>query len=159
MKNTSKTLVILFFTFLSMISNYATAQKAADPERLKAAQQLLITMKEPERIMSTANAMLASQAINIPADKREAIAKGIKTFIAKYLSWDQIKYQQAAIYANAYNTDELKELNKFYQSSLGQKVVQKIPLIQQQNAIISQKIVMAHRSELMNLVQGAAAKN
>lgn len=158
MKTTLKTLVILFFTTLALISNRAEAQRV-DPEKLKAAQQLLITMKEPERIMATANAMLASQAMNIPADKRDAMAKGIKTFIAKYLSWDQIKDQQAAIYANAYTTEELKALNKFYQSPIGQKVVQKMPIIQQQNAMISQKIVMAHRSELMTLAQGAVSKN
>jgi len=158
MKEILKTLVI-FFTTLLFISNHANAQNAADPERLKAARQLLITMKEPDKIMSGANAMLASQAMNIPGMNREIMTKAVKSFIAKYLTWDKIKDQEAAIYANAYTTAELKVPNKFYQSALGQKVVQQSPVIQQQNTLMTQKIVMAHRADLINMFQSPPVKN
>lgn len=159
MKIVAKTFILIFFTVLGLMPTVANAQWQIDAERLKAAQQLLITMKEPEKIMQTANAMLASQAMNIAGMNREIMAKAVKSFIAKYLSWDKIKDQQATIYANAYTTAELKALNKFYQSALGKKVIQTTPLIQQQNNLMTQKIVMAHRAELINMFQSPPAKN
>jgi len=54
----------------------------------------------------------------------EAIKPAIEAFFTKYMGWAAQKGDIAALYAKNYTLDELKELNKFYQTSLGQKTVQ-----------------------------------
>lgn len=51
----------------------------------------------------------------------KAIEPTIEAFFTKYMGWEAQRGDIAALYAKNYTLEELKELNKFYQTPLGQK--------------------------------------
>lgn len=56
----------------------------------------------------------------------------------KAVGWDKLKPDMIKLYTSNFNEQELKELIAFYQSPLGQKVLQKMPELTAQSAEITQ---------------------
>ncbi len=89
----------------------------------------------------------------------KAIEPAIKAFFTKYMGWEAQKGDIAALYAKNYTVEELKELNKFYQSPLGQKTVQIMPQLAAASAQIGQSKMMAHMSEMKAMVEKELKKS
>ena len=83
----------------------------------------------------------------------KAIEPAIEDFFTKYMGWDALRGDVAALYAKNYTTEELKELNKFYQSELGQKTVQIMPQLAAASAKIGQSRMMQHMPEMKAMVE------
>jgi len=88
----------------------------------------------------------------------KAIAPAIEAFFTKYMGWETQKGDIAALYAKNYTVEELKELNKFYQSPLGQKTVQIMPQLAAASAKIGQSRMMQHMPEMKAMVEAELAK-
>ena len=88
----------------------------------------------------------------------EAIKPAIEAFFTKYMGWEAQKGDIAALYAKNYTAEELKELNKFYQSPLGQKTVQIMPQLAAASAQIGQSRMMSHMAEMKEMVETELAK-
>lgn len=56
----------------------------------------------------------------------------------KAVGWDKIKPDMVKLYTDNFNEQELKDLISFYQSPLGQKVLQKMPALTEQSARLTQ---------------------
>ncbi len=54
------------------------------------------------------------------------------------VGWDKLKPDMVKLYTSNFNEQELKELIDFYQSPLGQKVLQKMPTLTAQAAQLTQ---------------------
>lgn len=54
------------------------------------------------------------------------------------IGWDKLKPDMIKLYTDNFSEAELKDLVKFYQSPLGQKVLQKMPQVTQQSAQLTQ---------------------
>ena len=83
----------------------------------------------------------------------QAIAPAIEAFFTKYMGWEAQKGDIAALYAKNYTAEELKELNKFYQTELGQKTVQIMPQLAAASAQIGQSRMMKHMPEMKAMVE------
>ena len=83
--------------------------------------------------------------------------KGIETtiqaFFEKYMGWEAQRGDIAALYAKNYTVEELKELNKFYQTPLGQKTVQIMPQLAAASAQIGQSRMMKHMPEMKAMIE------
>jgi len=88
----------------------------------------------------------------------EAIKPAIETFFTKYMGWDALRGDVAALYAKNYTPDELKKLNKFYQSELGQKTVQIMPQLAAASAQIGQSRMMKHMPEMKAMIEAELKK-
>ncbi len=55
------------------------------------------------------------------------------------MSWDKMKEDFVQLYMSVYTEDEINQLIGFYESSIGQKSIQKTPLIMEKTMAISQK--------------------
>ena len=82
----------------------------------------------------------------------------IEAFFTKYMGWEALKGDVAALYAKNYSIEELKELNKFYQSPLGQKTVQIMPQLAAASAQIGQSRMMQHMTEMKAMVEAELKK-
>ncbi|ACO79636.1 hypothetical protein AvCA_34870 [Azotobacter vinelandii CA] len=60
------------------------------------------------------------------------------TALDKAVSWDRLKPDMVRLYTSTFNESEMKELLVFYQSSLGQKVLQSMPALTAQSAQMTQ---------------------
>lgn len=83
----------------------------------------------------------------------KAIEPAIKEFFTKYMGWEAQRGDIAALYAKNYTTEELKKLNEFYQTPLGQKTVQLLPQLAAAAAQIGQSRMMQHMPEMKAMIE------
>lgn len=60
------------------------------------------------------------------------------TALDQAVGWDKIKPDMVKLYTSTFSEDELQELISFYESDLGQKVLQKMPTLTAQSAQLTQ---------------------
>ena len=77
----------------------------------------------------------------------------IKTFFERYMSYDVLKPDIISLYEAEFTAKELKEVRRFYQTSAGRKVIQKMPLLLRQSADIGSKRAQAHIADLQKMIQ------
>ena len=88
----------------------------------------------------------------------KAIEPTIEAFFTKYMGWEAQRGDIAALYAKNYTAAELKELNKFYQTPLGQKTVQIMPQLAAASAEIGQSRMMEHMPEMKAMIEAELKK-
>lgn len=82
----------------------------------------------------------------------------IEAFFTKYMGWEAQRGDIAALYAKNYTLEELKELNKFYQTPLGQKTVQLMPQLAAASAKIGQSKMIGHMPEMKAMIEAELKK-
>lgn len=121
-----------------------------------AAYTLLATMNMKESYEGMIKRITQMQIQANPQLK--AIESTIHAFFTKYMGWEAQRGDIAALYAKNYTTEELKELNKFYQTPLGQKTVQLMPQLAAASAQIGQSKMMAHMPEMKAMIESELKK-
>ena len=92
----------------------------------------------------------------------EAIATDFADATFAELQADHFKIDVAAVYAESFDEDELKELIAFYQSPLGQKLLDRMPALMQKTMLLTQdmsqrmgpameKVMQDHKADLQNI--------
>ena len=117
---------------------------------------LLATMNMKESYEGMIKRITQMQIQSNPQLK--AIEPTIEAFFTKYMGWDAQRGDIAALYAKNYTVEELKELNKFYQTPLGQKTVQIIPQLAAASAQIGQSRMMEHMPEMKAMIEAELKK-
>jgi len=85
----------------------------------------------------------------------KSVKDDIKSFYSKYLSWDRIKEETIKIYKKYYTLEEIKELQKFYQTPVGKKTIKVLPSIMQESRMIGYNLVKSHGKELDDIISKA----
>ena len=68
--------------------------------------------------------------------------------MTRELQWQEIKDDYVGLYTEAFTEQELRQLIRFYSSPLGQKVVDKMPVLMQQSMQLGQKRMMKLMPEI-----------
>ncbi|MEO7215679.1 DUF2059 domain-containing protein [Mucilaginibacter sp.] len=144
-------LIVAFLLFCAV----AKAQTTITPAHLKAAEDVLTASGAATNLQGNVATMLKQASANVPADKRPKFMEVMKTFMDKYMNWEIIKDQMAAMYAKEFTEKELKDLVVFYNSPLGKKVNEKQPILFQKGSEIGQQAVQSHQVELQQMMQEA----
>ncbi len=145
----------LFFLsiFFGAIALFQPATIRADEaSHRKAAESLLSMMEMDSMLNQSVDQMLAMQVQQNPA--LAPYQAQMKAFLNKYMSWASLKDDMVKLYVAEFTESELNELNKFYQTPLGKKTVQKMPALTAKGAEIGQKRVQEHLPELQAAIQG-----
>ena len=74
------------------------------------------------------------------------------------MSWDIIKDDYIQIYMSVYTEEEIKGLVAFYESPIGQKTIEKMPLLAQQSLLIGQKYFTRLFPQIQTLGREMAAE-
>ena len=121
-----------------------------------AAYTLLATMNMKESYEGMITRITQMQIQSNPQLK--TIEPTIHAFFTKYMGWEAQRGDIAALYAKNYTTEELNELNKFYQTPLGQKTVQLMPQLAAAGAKIGQSKMMGHMPEMKAMIEAELKK-
>ncbi len=84
------------------------------------------------------------QAMDIPPEKMKQAEKYIAKImdvVREEMSWERMKEDFISLYMSVYTEQEIRELIAFYESPIGRKVTEKMPVLMQQSIQISQKYV------------------
>jgi len=165
LKLTSKTL-LLAATFALPFSLQATetlsATKVAPKTTVSAhaansaAYTLLATMNMKESYEGMITRITQMQIEANPQLK--AIEPMIHAFFTKYMGWEALRGDIAALYAKNYTAEELTQLSKFYQTPLGQKTIQLMPQLAAAGAKIGQSKMMEHMPEMKAMIEAELKK-
>ena len=122
----------------------------------KAAEQMLTLMDMPTVLKQSVDQMVKIQVQQNPTiAPYEAV---MKEFLAKYMSWDSLKADMVKIYMDEFTEAELGELNKFYQTPVGKKTIQRMPTLMTKGATLGSQRVQEHMPELQAAIAAEAAK-
>ena len=145
---------------LLCISLFAVAAHAAEPSpggtHYKAAEKLLTLMDMETVLRRSIDEMLKAQIAQNPGIAPfEAV---MRQFLMKHMSWDSLKADTIEIYMAEFTEKELEELNRFYQTEVGKKMVDKMPTLMGKGAELGAKRVQEHMPELQAAIAAEAKK-
>ena len=86
-------------------------------------------------------------------DKRilKKYRKRLVRLVRSKMKWEMMKADIVDIYVNVYTEDEVKEVTKFYQSPIGQKLIAKMPQVMQEAMTVSQKNLQRLMPEIQKI--------
>lgn len=127
-------------------SNVGIAASEADME----AEKLLNALNMQGTMTKSMDVMLEMQVKQNPAIHP---FKGVmKNFYNKYMSYESLKPDLIKIYSNTFTASELKEISAFYKTSLGQKMLLKLPSLMEQGGKIGAARVQKNMPELQQMI-------
>lgn len=134
--------VILLAVFISIQLTSAYAQEV-DPKRLEAATELIQTINM-DKMMSgilpnMLNVFKAQELRRYPGKQKEIEA--IFTVITDIFKnrTNELTMKVAILYAETFTAEELQELDRFYKSDLGQKILGRLPGLMQKSMKMGQE--------------------
>jgi len=144
------------FLVCTLILASTTASYAASDSHRQAVARLFELTHMPKLIDDSVDGVLNLQIAQDPAlaEHREAL----RAFLQKYIGWQALKDDLTAMYLQAFTEAELDEMNAFYSSPTGQKVLQRLPeLVQQRNQLAMQRL-QEHIGELQQDIGRSAGE-
>lgn len=91
-----------------------------------------------------------------PADKKallESYQAKANAELNRAIGWDKLEPDMVKLYTTTFTEAELKELMAFYQSPVGRKVLEKMPLLAGQSVQISQQRLQSAVPEVNKLLE------
>lgn len=129
---------------------------AADTESMKQAEQLLQSIGMEETL-----ALATAQMVDVQLQQNPSLAP-FKTilleFFSRYMSFNSLKPEMVKAYAEAFTVAELKELNAFYGSALGQKAGKRMPQLMGEVAQLGTTRVQANINDLQTMIKAEAER-
>lgn len=117
--------------------------------------------KEAEELLrlsnydSTMNAQVA-KVLEMQSSMRPDLAAfkvPMKQFFEKYMGYEALKPFLIEIYVETFSAEELRELNKFYQSPVGKKAIETIPILMNKAEALAKNQITAHMYELDQMIK------
>jgi len=94
----------------------------------------------------------------VPPEGLKEISDTIQAFFNETFKWDDVKGELAVMYCDEYTEAEMKELIVFYKTPIGQKSVEKMPILMQRGAEWGMKRSTAKSTELQKRLMPVIAK-
>ena len=101
------------------------------------------------------------QQLDVPQEQTPLIEEyfdKIFNVMKEEMAWDNIKDDFIQLYMSVYTEAEINELIAFYESPVGQKTLEKMPLIMQESMAISQKYTMKMMPKILEIAEEMTAK-
>jgi len=144
------------FVLCTLILASTTASHAASDSHRLAVEKLFELTHMQKLIDDSVDGVLNLQIAQDPAlaGHREVL----RTFLQKYIGWQALKTDLTTMYLQAFTETELDQMNAFYSSPTGQKVLQTLPeLVQQRNQLAIQRL-QEHVGELQQEIKAVSEK-
>ncbi len=133
----------------------AQTKPAYTPAHLQAAETLLKSTGIDKQFGEITNTLLSTLGNQIPADKKASFVEVMKKFMGKYFNWEMMKAELSIMYASEFSEADLKEATAFYNTPTGKRFSEKLPILTQKGALMGQKIIQDHQTELQQMMQEA----
>jgi hypothetical protein len=151
-----KKLLFVIFIFLSLNPLYAMADEKAD-----LAEKIITLTKMNKILEQTKLQVLQMQAqmidrFDIPEDKKDDALAFQRKLIEKtfeIMSFDTMHNEYVKLFTDVYTIEELKGMISFYESPIGQSMIEKQPLIIKKVMELSQERMRILIPELKKMIE------
>lgn len=153
---------LLLTATLTFLTVFASAEEAND-ESMAAAEKLLVTMKVQEDLTTNFKTSMEFmlqpmvQELRLSAEQTKKLNEIITDWWENDIDQKDIFKQYKVIYANNYTAEELAELELFYQTPLGAKVLALTPELTQRGMEIGMAAAQEKQPILMEKMQAFEA--
>jgi hypothetical protein len=145
---TFRTLVGMLVLLLASITS---GWSLADTDSHRQAVARLFELTHMQRLIDDS----ADRAVSLQIAQSPALAahkEALQAFMQKYIGWRALKDNLTAMYLQAFTEAELDQMNAFYSSPTGQKVLEQMPeLVQRRNQLAMQRL-RKHIGELQEAI-------
>ena len=142
----------LAFVFFAAVPG-ALAQDYSE-DHLQAAEELLSQIDMQTLLETTTDEMLRTQMEQSP--ELLPFEDIMRSFLQKYIGWQNLKERFVRIYAEVFTEEELREITAFYQTETGRKAAELTPVLMSRGMAIGEEIVAEHTPELEQMLQERA---
>jgi hypothetical protein len=131
-----------------------------DPAALQLARQLMEAMHVSSTTDQMVRQMMQAMGTGLNA-ANPGKGKEVQELLSQILLPEMTKIKPelidaaANIYAANFSTDELKQILAYYQSDIGQKVVNRLPTILQEQGRVSQQIILKIMPDIQSRLEQA----
>jgi len=118
-----------------------------------AVQRLLEVTRARELSARTSDAIIDSQLQQMP--QLAPYASVLRDFYHEQTSWSVVEPELTQLYSEVFTEPEIRELTAFYQTSLGQKMLTKLPMVMTRSNQLTSARLQAAMPKLMARLQAA----
>jgi uncharacterized protein len=145
----------LCLALLLFAANPAPAQ-SPPPDALAAARELLVTMRMADQFKAILPTIMQSMKPVIVQGRPE-IERDFDAIVPTLLEGMNARLNElsdltAAVYANNFSADELRDITAFYRTPTGEKFLQKLPAVTQQSMALGQRFGQAVAADLQSRI-------
>lgn len=155
--------IFLLTVMILALSLGVAAQE--DSHRASVEKLLLVTNQDQllEQVYPQIKQLVLGQVqqLDVPREQSPLIEEyfdKIFNVMKEEMSWDKIKNDFIQLYMSVYTEAEINELIAFYESPIGQKTLEKMPLLMQESMAISQKYTMKIMPKIIEIAEEMAAE-
>ena len=127
------------FVMVMLIAAGATAVHADEASHRQAVEQLFELTSMQQKIDESVASVLALQIAQNPELK--AHQDVVREFLERHIGWGSIKDVLISMYMQDFTEQEVNNMNTFYSSPTGRKVIERLPvLVQMRNQLAAQRL-------------------
>jgi hypothetical protein len=122
-----------------LLATLSAGIPADEASHRQAVERLFELTDMQEKIEESVDNVLALQlAQSPPLREHEAV---VREFLERHIGWQSLEKALTDMYMQAFTEQEVIEMNAFYSSTTGEKVIERLPvLVQQRNQLASQRL-------------------
>jgi hypothetical protein len=137
---------------LTLVYGGPAATQSASPDQMTAARELVTAMRATDQFKAIFPVLMQQLKPGIVRGRPE-VERDYDTMIPAMLEIfnarsDEIVESMAAIYARNFTVDEMQQVVSFYRTPIGQKLLDKLPVIFQESVAAGNKFGQAVATEL-----------
>ena len=115
------------------------AVKADDASHREAVAKLFELTGMQQKIEDSVDNVLALQLAQSPDLKDHEVV--VREFLERHIGWQSLEDALTAMYLQEFSEQELNDMNAFYGSQTGRKVIERLPvLVQMRNQLASKRL-------------------
>ncbi|HEX4086853.1 MAG TPA: DUF2059 domain-containing protein [Chthoniobacteraceae bacterium] len=150
--------VLPFLLSATMPMARAADSKDADDTRTELASEVLELAYSPSNLRDSFEGFLkpaldAMTREGMPEAARKEVRTAFTQWFDEEVKWGEIKPKLVQIYAHDFTEEELRTLLAFLQKPLGQKVMEKLPLVMGDGALAGHDYFMSKKESLIAKIQ------
>lgn len=116
-----------------------------------------------DQTMGQIEAMMQQQlaTMDLSPEARTAQARVVREsmeWMEEVMSWDKMQQAYVEIYVEVFTEEELRELVAFYQTPIGQKMIEKMPALMQKSMEVTMEMIQEQMPELQRRMEQALAE-
>lgn len=153
MKSFNRCICLSVFILTMLLCQSAFAN--SDSHR-NAADELLDTMEMNTLIDDSIKTILQLELSKNPT--LQPLEEVMRVFFHKHMSGESLRGAFIDIYVETFTEKELKEINRFYKTPTGKKVVKETPVLKAKGMKLGEQRVQENLPELQSMIQEEAAR-
>jgi hypothetical protein len=146
------------WVLVGLAASVVLADEASHRKTALELLEITETKKMLDQVMASVEGMMAQQlqALELPPEGQEAakaVQKDMMGWFSEFFVWEEMRDLYLDVYVEVFTEDELKELIQFYQSPLGQKLLNKMPALMQKSMQKTQAMLQKRMPEFQERLQ------